>query len=162
MRNLLLLIVCSALIAGCEQKQSEKPQIRVSSQQQDIAQTKEWLRHYPNLPALLSASREVMRARKTFPKDPRWKIHGGDASVEEPISFIKPNAESLPSLVRELRAEAIRCYDDHLDIVFGGEKGPMGLVACGEGFTDIAGTVPNAKTEKLVDGLWFYEIQAPK
>ena len=163
MRNLLLLIVCSAFIVGCEQKQSDNSQGRVSSQQQNIAQTKDWLRHNPDPQALLAAFREVMRTRKSFPGDPRWQVHGGDAAaVDESVSFIKPNAATLPPVVREMRADAIRCYDDHLDIVFGGEKGPMGLVAGAEGFTNIAGTVQNAKTEKVIEGLWFYEIQRPK
>jgi hypothetical protein len=82
--------------------------------------------------------------------------------VDASVSFIKPNDAKLPLVIRDLHAGAIRCFDDHLDIIFRGEKGPMGFVACAEGFTNVADTVPDAKTEKVIDGLWFYEVAPPK
>jgi hypothetical protein len=90
-------------------------------------------------------------------------MHGGDvATVEASVSFIKPNDTKLPLVIRDLHADGIRCFDDHLDIVFRGEKGPMGLVACAESFTNAADTVPDAKHEKVIAGLWFYEVAPPK
>jgi hypothetical protein len=159
MRFLLFIVVCSALFVGCGQKPSANSQDRVSKQQQKVAQTKDRLLHRTDPQALLAAFREVMRTRKSFPRDPRWKGPGGDvAAASASVSFIKPDDAKLPPVIRDLHAGGISCFDDHLNIVFRGQKGPVGFVAGAEGFTNITDAVPNAKFENVIDGLWFYGV----
>jgi hypothetical protein len=163
MRIVLFSILCFAFIVGCEQKQGDNSQGGASRQQQVVTQTKDRLLHSADPQILLAAFREVMHTRKNFQKDPRWNVHGGDAAeVEASVSFIQPNDTDLPPVIRGLRADGIRCYDDHLDIVVGGEQGSLGFVAGAEGFTNIAASVSGAKIEKVIDGLWFYEVRLAK
>jgi len=155
-------------MVGCGKEPNANSPDSSSRRQQTIAQTKDRLLHNPDPQALLAAFREVMDTRKSFPRDPRWKGPGGRGlvTVDASVSLIKPNDAKLPFVIRDLHAGAIQCFDGHLDIVFRGEKRPMGLVACAEGFTNVAATVastvPHAKTENVIDGLWFYEVAPAK
>jgi hypothetical protein len=125
-----------------------------------IARTKDELLHNQDSRALLTAFREVIRTRKSFSRDTRWRVMEGDeeaaAATEAYDLFIKPNDAKLPLVIRDLHPVSIRCLYSRLDIIFIGEKGrEMALVAGAPDF------IPEAEWEKVIDGLWFYEIERP-
>ena len=113
-------------------------------------ETKDRLLHQTDHQAVLAASREVIRARRDYKRDPKW--HGPEDSEQ---SLIAADDPQLPLAIRKLGAASIFGYDDRLRIEFGGGFHHQGFVAYAETVTN----TPAGREgfQKMIDGLWFYE-----
>lgn len=122
----------------------------VAGMKKYVDETKDRLLHKTDHRAVLAASREVIRSRRDFKRDPKW--HGPENAE---VSLIAPDDPKLPLVIRKLDAASIFGYDDRLRIEFGGGFHHQGFIAYAEIFTN----VPTAEDgfQKMIDGLWFYE-----
>jgi hypothetical protein len=170
MKRAFSIIVAALLVGGCAASTKPEPEEvtfpphvpktpqeleahfskMFAGMRQEIDKTKARLLHKTDHQAVLLASREVIRTRLNFKRDPKW--HGD----EDPrVSLIAAADSTLPKAVRQLDAASIFAYDDHVLIEFGGGWHHQGLIAYSESFTNVP--MANDGFQKIIDGLWFYE-----
>ena len=101
--------------------------------------------------AVLIASRQIIRTRHDYSRDPRW--FGPDTEPGE--SLIAADDPKLPKAIKKLQAASIIGYDDRLVIEFGGGFHHQGFIAFAESATNAPPDILGFR--KLIDGLWFYE-----
>jgi hypothetical protein len=165
----LLILLCAVVWNGCASKpkvpapvpNSEVPktdaewnqhmEFLAKSMAEGFHNTKGQLLHQTDHRAVLAASREVMRTRRAYSRDPKW--FGPDSGPEE--SLIAADDSKLPTAIRSLHAVSIFGYDDHLVLEFGGGFHHQGFVAYAETVTNFPGGAEGF--QKVIDGLWFYE-----
>jgi hypothetical protein len=122
----------------------------VRKMKEQVDRTKYKLIHKTDYQAVLTASREVIRNRRDFRRDPKW--HGPS---DPAVSLIAPDDPKLPVAIRKLQAASVFAYDDNMRIEFGGGFHHQGFVAYSASFTNTP--VTSDGFQKIIDGLWFYE-----
>jgi len=107
-----------------------------------VDETKDKLLHKTEHQKVLEASREAIRTRRDFQRDPN-----------DPK--IAPDDPKLPEVIQNLKATSIFISNDRLSLVFGGALHHQGFIAYSESYTNLP--VAGKGFEKVIDGLWFFE-----